>query len=280
MIVIADSGASKTDWRIILASNEVIPFSTIGLNPYFTGVDIYFSVLLDSFPKNIAPLQVKQVFFYGAGCSSYEMAQVAAQGLGTFFANAKVDVQSDALAAARSAFGTASGIVLILGTGSNIGFYNGEKIINYSPSLGYILGDEGSGAYLGKLLLTMYLYDELPADLAKLLENKYKVTLSTVLKSVYSEPFPGKYLASFVPFIYENKEHKIVNGILKSAFEEMFEKHIKRIPNFSNFPIGVVGSVGTLFIETITKIVNERGGTIEKAIQYPIEELVRFHQKL
>lgn len=279
MIVIADSGASKTDWRIILPANEVISFTTIGLNPYFIGEDKFFSVLLDSFPLHIAPAQVKQVFFYGAGCSSFEMARVATKGLETFFANAQVFVQSDALAAARSAFGATSGIILILGTGTNIGFYNGKQIINYSPSLGYVMGDEGSGAYLGKLLLKMYLYNELPITLAKLLEDKYNASIGSILRSVYSEPFPGKYLASFVPFFYENKGHKIIDEILTGAFEEMFENHIKKIPNFSIFPIRVVGSVGTLFIETLTKVVNERGGTIDKVIQYPIEELVLFHQK-
>jgi N-acetylglucosamine kinase-like BadF-type ATPase len=279
MIVIADSGASKTDWRIILPTEGISSFSTIGLNPYFTSEDKFYSELKNSFPKELSPLQVRQVFFYGAGCSSAEMANVAAIGLASFFPSAQIDVQSDVLAAARSVFGVTKGIVVILGTGTNVGFFDGQRVLNYSPSLGYVLGDEGSGAFLGKQLLKMYLYDELPTDLVRSFKTKYDGSLSTILRSVYTNPFPGKYLADFVPFIYEYKGHEAIDGIVTGAFEEMFEKHIQRIPNFFNFPIGVVGSVGTLFIEKLTRIVTERGGTIKKAIQYPIEELVRFHQE-
>lgn len=277
MIVIADSGSTKTDWRIILPSGDIKEFTTKGLNPFFVNEDDYLEALTYFFPKEFDSTQVKKVFFYGAGCATKERSGVAKLGLQKFFSNTVVSVYSDVFAAARAVFGNESGIVLILGTGTNVGYYNGMDVVNYTPSLGYAIGDEGSGAYLGKKLLRSWLYAEMPSDLAILFEKQYDLSLGKVLHSLYSEPMPSKFLAGFVPFILEHKSNTFIANILNKSFSKLMQRHIAKIPMFPKAPIGVVGSVGVLFSENLTNAIVTAGGTITKTVQFPIDELCSFH---
>ncbi len=277
MIVIADSGSTKTDWRIILSTGDIKEFTTKGLNPFFVNEDDYLEALTFFFPKEIESSQVQKVFFYGAGCATKERSETATLGLQKFFSNADINVYSDVLGAARAVFGHENGIVAILGTGTNVGFYNGNEVINYTPSLGYAIGDEGSGAYLGKKLLRSWLYSEMPSELSNQFEKEYDLSLSKVLHSLYSEPMPSKFLAGFVPFILEHKSNTFIANILNKSFNKLVKRHIVKMPMFPKAPIGVVGSVGILFTDNLNNAIIAAGGQISKAIQYPIDELCSFH---
>ncbi len=277
MIVIADSGATKTDWRVVSDSKTIVCFITSGLNPYHVTEHQYSVGLIRNFPSHCSRLDVLEVFFYGAGCATTEKASIAYKGLQEFFPNAHIIVQSDILGAARALFYHQKGIVAILGTGTNVGYYNGLEVLHYSPSLGFILGDEASGANLGKEFFRMWLYGDLPPELAQKFQSKYSYSLASVLHSVYSMPMPARFLAEVVPFIYENRNHSFVKDFLKSSFKQFAERHVTKIPDYRSIEIGFVGSIGTLFEIELKTALAEVGGHLSRVIQYPIENLVDFH---
>ncbi|BDX38413.1 ATPase [Tenuifilaceae bacterium CYCD] len=279
MIVVADSGATKTDWRIIDGSDKVVNFETIGLSPYFNTESDFLSALTHNFPTSIDQNSVSAVYFYGSGCGVQERGEAVANYLKLFFSNAKVSAQSDALGAARALFGNSPGVVIILGTGSNITYYNGIGLESKTPSLGYALGDEGSGAYMGRLLLRSFLYGYLPKELSGKLPLTYNVDLSHILNMTYSSPRPSAYLASFVPFLVENISHPTISEIVDEALEAMYKHHLAVFPNLSELPVGVIGSVGCLFGERLNLIAASKGFAITKYLRYPIEHLVKYHAK-
>lgn len=277
MIIIADSGATKTDWRILKNNIPIASFETIGLSPYFNRQEDFLSALNQNFPKQINLEMVKEIFFYGSGCGVHERGQDVARYLGIFFSNAKIHAVSDALGAARALFKHQPGIVVILGTGSNIAFYDGGRLTNRTPSLGFVLGDEGSGAYMGRLLLRAYLYRTLDADIAHRLEQQYNVELSHVLNMVYSAPRPSAYLASFVPFILDNIQNQQVYSMVKEAFVALYRYHFAVFDKLSELPIGVTGSVGCLFSQVLDSVGEEYGFKISQYLRYPIDELINYH---
>jgi len=229
MIVVADSGLTKTDWRIILSDATIIPFDTKGLSPFFCNDDDYYDSLLAAFPSGLDPLNVTKVFFYGSGCAGEEKGQKAQQALQSFFKTAQTFAYSDLLAAARSLFGDKKGVISILGTGSNIAFYDGTQVIHRTPSLGYILGDEGSGSYIGRLLIRAYFYGNLPLDLTIAIKERFDLDLVHVLDRVYSQPKPSTYLASFVPFVLENLSNPYMNNMVYNAFNDLYKAHLSVI---------------------------------------------------
>ncbi len=277
MIVIADSGLTKTDWRLVLEDKSVIKFETKGLSPFFCSEEDYHSALKSSFPDNINPLLVTNVFFYGSGCAGEEKGLKAQQALQSFFVEAQVDAYSDLLAAARSLFGDGKGVIAILGTGSNIAFYDGVRVIHKTPSLGFILGDEGSGAYIGRQLIQSYFYGQLPSELVDAIKSKYHLELSEVLDRVYAQPKPSAYLASFVPFVNENIKNKYMNQLIYNVFENLYEKHLKVIPELNTYGLGVVGSVGFVFKDILIKVAADKGFSIKDFNRYPVESLVEYH---
>lgn len=277
MLIIADSGATKTDWRI-LKGNQVVNFETAGLSPFFHTRESFIDALTRGFPQHISTDDVAEVFFYGSGCATDERGQMVEGYLSSFFAKAKTHAHSDALGAAKALFGNSEGVVMILGTGCNVTYYNGTELIAKTPSLGYALGDEGSGAYIGRLLLRKYLYNQLPADVCKLLEQRYDVRLSSVLNSTYGSTTPSAYLASFIPFIVENRGMSAVIQIVDEAFANLYDMHLAAFDNLQQLNIGVIGSVGCLFSDRLNLIAANKGFAITQYLQYPIERLVEYHR--
>jgi glucosamine kinase len=277
MIVIADSGLTKTDWRVVLRDKKVISFETKGLSPFFCDEQDYHNALLSAFPINLNPQEVKKVFFYGSGCAGEEKGYKAQQALQSFFGNANTHAYSDLLAAARSLFGDGKGVIAILGTGSNIAYYNSDNVIHFTPSLGFVLGDEGSGAYIGRKLLQAYFYGNLPSNLSKSFKDRFDLDLSHVLDRVYSQQKPSAYLASFVPFVKENIYNEFMKQLVYSVFERLYEVHLKIIPELKEYGLGVVGSVGFVFQDIIKQIADDKGFEIKGFTQYPIESLVYYH---
>lgn len=277
MIAIADSGSSKAHWRLVNESGKIEEFSTIGLNPFHIDSSDFSSILAASFPTNFSSFDVTKVFFYGSGCAAEAMALKVKDGLSHFFSQAEIFVYSDVLGAARAIFQNEKGIIIILGTGASVAYYNGKSIDRKTPSLGYAIGDEGSGAYLGKELIRKWQYGELEKDIALALSSFCNLSLPEILHRIYREPFAGKFLASFVPFIYENINQRQIMNLVDDAFKSFTNSHLVRFDNFKTVPIGVVGSVGYQFKAELRKIIEKYGGKVSSFIQFPINGIQKYH---
>ena len=277
MIAIADSGATKTDWRV-LDAQRTEQFQTIGLSPYFTSANDLHAALRSAFPSNIDPSRVSHVHFYGTGCGSHEHGQLMAQRLRAFFTQAQVRASSDALGSARALFGDAPGLVVILGTGSNVCRYDGRGLSALTPSLGYALGDEGSGAHIGRLLLRSHLYRQLPPHISQELEQQYDVRISAVLEATYKGARPSAYLASFAPFALANLHEPAMQAIVDASLNELYQTHLAAYP-LKELPVGVTGSIGCLLAERLNALAALHGFSIVRYVQRPIDALVEYHQK-
>lgn len=276
MIVIADSGSTKTDWRILLQTGDISSFKTDGLNPYYT-LDSDIREIVNKAFQNIDKNNVQQLFFYGAGCANEEKCNNLKLVFNQIFKQAAVEVESDMLGTARALLSNKNGIAAILGTGSNTCLYNGEKIIQNIPSLGYILGDEGSGSYLGRKLITAYLRSEFPEAIQENFKNKFTVTYAEILEHVYKKPFPNRWLASFTVFLKDNIHDAFIKRLLKKCFSDFFEHQLCKYDNYSNIPVGLSGSIAYHFSEIIKEVAVEKNVNIIKIVEGPINELVEYH---
>ncbi|MCL2414093.1 MAG: ATPase [Bacteroidales bacterium] len=278
MKIIADSGATKTDWCLINGLGEVKTVQTIGLNPYFLDEDGILNVLEKDLHPFLDSTKVEHVFFYGSGCTAPRKKQVMQSTLDTFFRQAGVEIESDLLGAARALYGKEKGLVCILGTGASSCLYDGEQIAERVNSLGYILGDEGGGSSLGKQLLAAYFRNELPEHLHNLFAQKYPAELSRVLDAIYREPAPNRFLASFVEFLDENKSDSFVKEFVSSAFDTFFRKQILRYDSYDIYPLCFIGSVGFIFADELHKSAEKHELTISKIEQTPLDGLLKFHK--
>jgi N-acetylglucosamine kinase-like BadF-type ATPase len=278
MILIADSGSTKTDWRCVDENQKITSFQTIGFNPYHISEKEILTELVSS-KLTIVQHEVKQVIFYGAGCSSLEKSNEIKLALQQFFTNAKVEVNHDLLAAARALCGHEKGMVAILGTGSNTCLFDGEHIVKNVSSLGYILGDEGSGSYIGKKFISALFTNELSDEMMNKYKSSFSFDLNDVLDAVYKKPLPNKFLAQFAPFVFKHRNIPEIASIIDTCFTDFFEKHICKYENYQQYPLNIVGSVGFIFKDEIEKVASKYNVKLGKVIKQPIEELVRFHTK-
>jgi glucosamine kinase len=277
MKLIADSGSTKTDWRLIKADNSFDQTTTIGLNPYYVSVErITDEVLKDSLLSGNAN-KVSAIHFYGSGCSSEDKKKVIVKALSGIFKNAEIEVQHDLLGAARALCGREAGIAAILGTGSNSCEYNGKKIITNIPSLGFILGDEGSGAHLGKELLKAFAYNELPDDLKKKFDFRYKTTIPEILENTLQKPMANRYMAGFAKFLFHNISHPFVSDIVIKCFTEFFDRHICKYDSHKNVPVHFVGSIAYYFGDRLRYVAEEKGIVVGNILEKPIAALTLYH---
>jgi len=278
MILIVDSGSFKTDWTF-LSSPSKIQFQTIGLHPYFIdSKDVQNKLFKIDHIKKYKD-QVRKVFFYGAGCNSEKNKDIIFQILKEIFREAEIQIDSDLLGAAKALFNKQSGIACILGTGSNCCFYDGEKITSTTPSLGYILGDEGSGAYMGKLLLKNYLYKQLPEKLENQLKNNYQITQEKILQAIYNDPYPNRYIAQFSKFISEYKNEKAMSDIVYYSIEAFFINHILKLAENKHNNIRFTGSVAWAFKDFITSIAGKYSLSVDHITQTPMQGLINLHKR-
>lgn len=276
MILIADSGSTKTDWRLVNSDKQIQSFQTIGFNPYY----IAKQQMLEELSKSALAdnkISVTHVYFYGAGCSSFAKSSEIKQTLNSFFSNAEIEVSHDLLAAARALCREQAGLVAILGTGSNSCFFDGRTIVKNVSSLGFILGDEGSGAHLGKTFIQTLLNKEISLDIQLKFDEKFNLTLPDILDAVYKKPLPNRFLAQFVPFILENKSNNQINDIIHSCFQSFFTKHVCKYENYQQYPLHIVGSVGYVFKTELEKVANSNRVELGKIIKQPVDELVKYH---
>jgi glucosamine kinase len=278
MKIIADSGSTKTQWLFIKNGVEVGRFKTIGLNPYFVDSETTKSVL-DSGLKEIGidKNEITEIHFYGAGCSISEKKEIIHQGLHEVSNKVKIFVESDLLGAARALFGQDKGLACILGTGSNAAIYDGNDFTDKTISLGYILGDEGSGNNIGKQLVTQYIRKEMPNDLCIKFEMYHKLEISTIIHKLYKEEFPNRFLASFALFAAENQNHPHIQKIIFSSFHQFILKQVSALPNWNQYTIGFVGSIAFHFQDILTNVLMEFNIQKGKILENPIDELGRFH---
>lgn len=280
MLLIADSGATKTDWRLIDSSKVVHSYSTQGISPYFLTteqiVEILTKELIAKFDKS-ALIQEIKVFYYGTGCASDQKSKVVYDALKILFTNSKIVVDSDMLGAAKALYGNDSGMVAILGTGCNAGYYNGKIVRHDTVSLGYLLGDEGSGAHIGKTFITALLYDEVPQNVSKIFFEQNKMSKADILDAIYKKPFPNRFLASFSTFIKSNINEKYIYDIVFQCFSLFFEKHICKYPEHKSVSLSLVGSIAFNYSDILRECANKYQVKINKIIQSPIDDLLDYH---
>ncbi|MCC9168267.1 BadF/BadG/BcrA/BcrD ATPase family protein [Pontibacter harenae] len=280
MILIADSGSTKTDWRMIDADSMLEQVYTLGFNPMYQEADEIQNVLETTLLPQLINKTPSEIHFYGAGCSSPDRNKRVEDALSHLFPSAVIYVDHDLLAAARAACGQETGIACIAGTGSNTCLYNGKDVVDNVPSLGFLLGDEGSGAYMGKLLISAYLYRELPEELARTLQNRYNLTKNGILEELYGSSMPSRYMASFAKFMHEKRKNPVIHAMIYENFTLLFERHISKYDGFPDLPVNFVGSVAHYFSEELKQVAKKYGVNINRIIGSPSEGLVEYHQQL
>lgn len=276
MILIADSGSTKTHWCIADNSVAIKHIYTKGINPFYqTEEEIRLEIQQYLIPE-LVDLSINQIYFYGAGCSFPEKKLLVNNALGHFFKDTVIEVQSDLLAAAHSLFGNEKGIACILGTGSNSCYYNGTEITENVSPLGFILGDEGSGAVLGKILVADCLKNQLPAELKTKFLTQYNITPAEILENVYKKPFPNRFLATFSKFLFENIEHDAIYQIVYNSFSAFVKRNLLQY-KVENTNVRCIGSVGYYFKDILLKVAKEHNTQIDKIVQSPMEGLLEYH---
>jgi glucosamine kinase len=277
MILIADSGSTKTSWVLIKEDKKKSKFTTSGFNPYIQKREEISGIIKSEVFPNVKDLVINKIFYYGAGCSTDANKKLMHSCFKSFFNKAAIDIEHDLIAAARGLWQNETGIVAILGTGSNSCVYDGNRIIDSVPSLGFILGDEGSGAYMGKTLVKDYLYETQPTHIREKLKNDYLLDTEKVLDKVYKKGSPNRWLASFSILIRDNIKEDYYKDLVTNSMRAFFETHVKHYKNYKDLPLGVVGSIGYYYKDFFESVAKEYGFTLSKVIKSPIDELVRYH---
>lgn len=275
MILVVESGSTKADWMLI-KDGQHIPYTTKGFNPFFHNKEDILIELNDHLELDLIKDEVTQIYFYGAGCSSKKLNTKIENGLGAFFTKAKVYVDHDLKAAAVSLYEKEPLIACILGTGSNSCYFDGKKVKENSDALGYILGDEGSGSYFGKIILSDFLYNRLPEKM--MIEmTRMGLTKENIIERVYMKDNANVFIASFMPIIVRKKELDYCQTILKKGFLEFLDKHVLCYEEAPKVPISFVGSVASLLKDELKDACKSKGLTFGKVIRRPLENLVNYH---
>jgi N-acetylglucosamine kinase-like BadF-type ATPase len=274
--LIADSGSTKAAWCLI-DSNKKKKIVTQGISPYFlSGVQIQEILEKELLPK-IKNTKPDIIHYYGTGCSSTANVHTVKQALKNVFPLAKIQVDHDLMGAAKALCGNEKGVACILGTGSNSCYYNGKKIVSNSPGLGFILGDEGSGAYLGKKVIQYYLYKTFDPELMDRFDAKYNTTINEILDAVYKQPMANRYLANFTEFLVENRGHFMIENIIEDSLNDFFFTHICKYRESWTMPINFIGSVAFGFKDVIKEMCNSYELQLGKVLKEPMDGLVKYH---
>ncbi len=276
MILVADSGSTKADWIVGENGKVINEFHTKGFNPFFHDNKFIISELESSKGLTEIKNSVTEIFFFGAGCSSPERKKIIEVGLKDFFSNAKVIVDHDMLGSALAVCEGKPGMACILGTGSNICYFDGKDISDTRHGLGYVIGDEGSGSYYGKKLLAWFLYKILPPELDKAFADKYKLDKEAIIKKVYKEPDANVYLASFAKFLSDNKEHPFIQEMVYTGMQEFFKTNVLSYSESKKVPVHFVGSIAWHFREVLEKVAAEKNIKLGNIIQKPVNGLAAY----
>jgi N-acetylglucosamine kinase-like BadF-type ATPase len=281
MIIIADGGSTKTNWCLVTEEGKKVYFNTEGYNPYFSSTAYIIQSLNENLPTDLAKEDITEVNYYGAGCSTPEMRKIVEDAMKVVFTRSRVYIGHDLLAAARALLGNNEGFAAILGTGTNTCIYNGKEVVHNIDSGAYILGDEGSGCYIGKKLLTDYLRGYMPEAVRQNFWETFKLTPDDVNEQVYTQPRANRFCASFSKFVYDcsvNIEYS--RHLVRTSFEDFFRNLVTHYPDYQKYTFNCIGSVGYNFRNVLEEVVTENGMVVGNIIRSPIDNLVKYHLEL
>lgn len=277
MKLIADSGATKTTWTLVGGARQKT-ITTAGISPYFFTPDQIAELLQGTLLPKLGNAVIGAIHFYGTGCATPENQQLVKKGIRAAFKGVKtITVESDLTAAARALCGHSKGIACILGTGSNSCVYNGKRIVRNNPAPGFILGDEGSGAYLGKKTVQYFIYQTFDEDLMHKFQLRFGTSYREILQHVYKEPWPNRYLAGFAPFLSENRGHFMIENIIEDGLSDFIHTHLYKYPETWTYPIHFVGSIAWHFRDALKELFRGYELHLGQIKQSPMPGLIAYH---
>ena len=277
MKLIVDSGSTKSSWGLLEGREHKSTVTTAGLNPYFHTSESIDAILKAELIPFMVTDHIKEIHFYGAGCSTKNNEELIMGTLMNYFHQARVWVYHDIFGAARALFGTRPGISCILGTGCNCCYYDGQEIYSKVDSLGYLFGDEGAGSYLGKNLMADYLRKTLPGDLREEFDSMYRFTLEDILNALYNLPYPNRFLASFSEFLAPRRGHPYVHKLVKDSFLAFFAAQVMHYEGYRDMDVGFAGSIAHHYRNILEEAAAEKRIRVGNIIKAPLEGLLRFH---
>jgi glucosamine kinase len=277
MILIADSGSTKTSWCLIDDKAQRQYFDTEGYNPYFVGAGDIVRSLGPKLPDYLAPAALHQLYFYGAGCFE-DKAGIVRDALQQLFPGTDITVELDLLAAARAVLGHHPGFAAILGTGTNTCLYDGKAITANIDSLGYILGDEGSGCHIGKLILADYIRDYMPPEVRKEFFEAFGLSREEIMHLVYTQPMANRFCAGFSHFLKDQcTDRGYSRKLIHQAFSEFFERLVVHYPCYRDLTFNCVGSIGYIYRPILEEVADSYGMQVGTILQHPITGLAGYH---
>ncbi len=272
-LAIAESGSTKADWIFINSKGNRIKLSTPGFNPFTTSVEHFKEEIGNAINEKLNSSLVKELHFFAAGVNSIEKVKMTQNLLGSYFTSARIEVSSDLMAACYATSYGVPGIVSILGTGSNCCYFDGNKIVKGIDSLGWAMGDEGGGVYLGKEWIRKYIYQSAPVELCGLFYESTGLDKQKILEAVYHQAKPNHYLAQFSHFLYQHKSHPYIKYLVINSFKEFIRNHLLKFDQFRSLPLHFVGSIAYYFMKELKLALAEYHLSSESFIQKPIDHL-------
>ncbi len=280
MILIADSGSTKTQWVLLDGGKVVMDVTTKGFNPYYYKQDELEKALYEELHDHVRPGTVTKIYFYGAGCSTQNNCLLVKNALQKLFVRADIFTGHDLDGAAVALLQDQEGIACILGTGSNSCMWDGVQVTEHVPSLGYLLGDEGSGTYIGKLMLQKLLYGEADEVLIEKFYKEFNLDFESALHRIYGEPNPNKFMSSLSKFVGDNIRFDDCKQVVKQAFNDFIDKQVSKYPGYQERVVSFTGSVAYFFSDILKEVLKERGITLGIIRKNPMEGLIEFHAKM
>jgi len=275
--LIADSGATKAEWCLLKNGRKKTLF-TQGISPYFLNTEQIYQLLEKELKPRLRKEDIHEIYYYGTGCANPLNARSVKKALNKSFSGAKVEVTHDLMGAARALWGRDKGGAWILGTGANSCYYNGKKILKNSPGLGYVLGDEGSGAYLGKKVIQYYLYGTFDDELRGRFDLTYTTNASEILENVYKKPLPNRYLAGYARFLADNRGHYMIENIIEDGLNDFFFNHLCKYREAWSLPIHFAGSIAFGFKDVLQQLCNSYEFELGRVMKNPMEGLIEYHR--
>lgn len=274
--LIADSGSTKAEW-CLLDGKKKKTIITQGISPYFLSAVQIQELLENELAPRVKNSLPDEIFYYGTGCSNPANVKAVKTALKKVFGKAAITVNHDLMGAARALCGDEAGVACILGTGSNSCYFNGRRIVKNSPGLGFILGDEGSGAYLGRKVIQHFLYNTFDPDLMDRFTAKYNTNAVEILEAVYKGPLPNRYLAGYAAFLAENRGHYMIENIIEDSFNDFFFNHLYKYKESWTHPIHFIGSVAFGFKDVLKDMCRNYELQLGRVLKQPMDGLVKYH---
>ena len=275
-ILLADSGATKCEWTLIHGKKKQTIF-TQGISPYFLNTGQIVELIKNELIPSLNSSDIREIHFYGTGLSNPNNVKTIVKALKQIFPSSVITADQDLMATARASCGSSKGIACILGTGSNCCYFNGIRIVKVSPGLGYVLGDEGSGAYLGKKVIQYYLYNTFDEELRYKFDAKFVTNRIEILENTYKQPLPNRYLAGFTVFLAENRGHYMIENIIEDGLNDFFFQHLCKFNESWKYPIHFVGSVGFGFKDVLKDLCKSYEFELGSILKNPMEGLIKYH---